>query len=340
MPDVLGWPALKPIDRRRFVADTAAAVLGAWQIPSLAQAPGRIYRVAVFDFFPVSPEHPNAVAFFDELRRRGYVAGRNLVVERRDAGGDPQRLALVAQEVVAWKPDLITASTAAPNLAMKAATATIPILMTGVGDPVSLGLVQSLARPGGNITGIATIVPGGFAGKSLQLLHEIVPGAKRIAVLVNPNNPLNGAALSQEGRPAAEGLGLDLRVFDVRGAADIEPAVEAAVRQRCDAAWILGDPLLTAPRVGALISRAGLPLMSLIRAHTQSGGLVSYGPDLVDLYRRAGAMADRLLKGAVAAELPIEQPTKFDLVINVKAAKALGLTVPSSVLLRADEVIE
>ena len=146
MPDVLGWPALKPIDRRRFVADTAAAVLGAWQIPSLAQAPGRIYRVAVFDFFPVSPEHPNAVAFFDELRRRGYVAGRNLVVERRDAGGDPQRLALVAQEVVAWKPDLITASTAAPNLAMKAATATIPILMTGVGDPSAWG--SSRAWPG------------------------------------------------------------------------------------------------------------------------------------------------------------------------------------------------
>jgi len=161
-------PALKRIDRRRFVAGAGASLLGAWQIPSMAQAPGKVYRVAVFDFFPVSPEHPNAIAFFDELRRRGYVAGRNLIVERRDAGGDPQRLALVAQEVVAWKPDLITASSTAPNVAIKVATATIPILMTGVGDPVSLGLVQSLARPGGNITGIAVIVPGGFAGKQLQ----------------------------------------------------------------------------------------------------------------------------------------------------------------------------
>jgi len=175
------------MDRRGFVADATAIVLGAWHLPSMAQASGRIYRVAVFDFLPVSSEHPNAIAFFDELRRRGYVVGRNLIVERRDAGGDPQRLAQVAQEVVAWKPDLITASSTAPNLAIKAATATIPILMTGVGDPVQLGLVQSLARPGGNITGIAVLVPGGFAGKQLQLLHEIVPGARRIAVLVNPN---------------------------------------------------------------------------------------------------------------------------------------------------------
>ena len=161
------------MDRRRFVADATAAVLGAWQVPSMAQAPGRVYRLAVFDFLPVSPEHPNAVAFFDELRRRGYVAGRNLIVERRDAGGDPQRLAQVAQEVVAWKPDLITASGTGPNLAIKAATATIPILMTGVGDPVRAGLVQGLARPGGNVTGIAVLVPGGFAGKQLQLLHEM-----------------------------------------------------------------------------------------------------------------------------------------------------------------------
>ena len=331
---------MKPIDRRRFLAESAVAALGMWQLPSLAQAPGRVYRVAVFDFFPVSPEHPNAIAFFEELHRRGYVAGRNLAVERRDAGGDPQRLALVAQEVVAWKPDLITASSTGPNLAIKAATATIPILMTGVGDPVQLGLVQSLARPGGNITGVAVIVPGGFAGKQLQLLHEIVPGAKRIALLVNPNNNMNSALVSREARPAAEGLGVELRVVEVRVPADIEPAVEAAVRQRCDAMWVLGDPLLNGPRIGALIARAGMPLMSFIRAHTQSGGLVSYGPDLVDLYRRAGEIADRLLKGAAPAELPIEQPTKFELVVNVKAAKALGLTVPGSVLLRADEVIE
>ena len=326
------------VDRRRFVAHSAA-VLGAWHMPSMAQVSGKVYRLAVFDFLPVSPENPNAIAFFDELRRGGYVAGRNLVVERRDAGGDPEQLALVAQEVIAWKPDLITASTAAPNLAIKAATATIPIVMTGVGDPVRLGLVQSLARPGGNITGIATIVPGGFAGKSLQLLHEIVPGARRIAVLVNPNNALISAAVAQEARPAAEVLGLELRVFDVRVAADIEAAVELAVSQRCDAAWVLGDPLLNPPRIGALISRAGLPLMSLIRGHTQSGGLVSYGPDLVDLYRRAGEIAVRILRGAIPAELPIEQPTKFELVVNVKAAKALGISIPSSILLRADEVI-
>ena len=145
--------------------------------------------------------------------------------------------------------------------------------------------------------------------------------------------------VAQEARPAADGLSLELRVFELRVAAEIEAAVETAVRQRRDAAWILGDPLLNPPPVGALISRPGLPLMSFIRVHTQSGGLVSYGPDLVDLYRRAGEIADRLLKGAVPAEVPIEQPTKFDLVVNLKTAKALGLQVPSRVLLRADEVI-
>ena len=304
------------IDRRQFVAHSSA-VLSAWPTPSMAQVPGKVYRVAVFDFLPVSPEHPNAIAFFDELRRRGYVVGLKhdrRTTRRRRRPLSAWRSSL--KEVVAWKPDLITASSTAPNLAIKAATATIPILMTGVGDPVRLGLVQSLARPGGNITGIAAIVPGGFAGKALQLLHETVPGARRIALFVNPNNALNTAMVVQEARPAAEALGIELRVFEVRVAADIEAAVETAVRQRCEAAWILGDPLLNPPRIGAMISRAGLPLMSFIRGHTQSGGLVSYGPDLVDLYRRAGAIADRLLKGAVPAELPIKQPTKFELVVK------------------------
>ena len=326
--------------RHVLVAGAAAAgVLVGWPLASTAQAQGKVYRIAVFDFFPVSPEHPNAVAFFDELRRRGYVTGRNLVVERRDAGGDPDLLARVAREVVAWGPDLITASSTGPNLAIKAATATIPIVMTGVADPVRIGLVESLARPGGNITGVAVIVPGGFAGKQLQLLHEIVPGARRVAMLVNSNNAYY-AMVQQEVAPAAQRLGVELRVFDVRAATEIEPALEAALRARCDAVWIWGDPLLTPPWVGALVGRVGLPLMSFLRAHAHAGGLASYGPDVVDLYRRAAAVADRVLKGAVPAELPIEQPSTFELVVNLKAAKALGLTIPSSVLLRADEVIQ
>ena len=213
----------------------------------MAQVTGKVYRVAVFDFLPVSPEHPNAMAFFDELRRRGYVVRRNLVVERRDAGGDPQRLALVAQEVIAWKPDLITASTCGAQPRDQGCDRNDSDSHDRRRRSGPARVVQSLARPGGNITGIATIVPGGFAGKSLQLLHEIVPGAKRIAVIVNPNNPVISAAVSQEARPAAEGLGLELRVFEVRVAADIEAAVELAVRQRCDAAWVLGDSAPQSP---------------------------------------------------------------------------------------------
>ena len=325
--------------RRHALAVAAVGVLGAWPLASTAQAQGKVYRVAVFDFFPVSPEHPNAVAFFDELRRRGYAVGRNLIVERRDAGGDPDRLAPVAHEVVAWGPDLITASSPGPNLAIKAATATVPIVMTGVGDPVRLGLVQSLARPGGNITGVAFTVPGGFAGKQLQLLHEIVPGARRIALLVNPNNAQN-VTVREEAALAAQRLGIEIRVFDVRATAEIEPALEAALRVRCDAVWMVGDPLLTPPWVGALVARVGLPLMSFLSAHAHAGGLASYGPDPIDLYRRAAAVADRLLKGAVPAELPVEQPSKFEFVVNLKAATDLSLTIPSSVLLRADEVVQ
>ena len=329
------------VDRRRLVAAALGAGLAhAWPLSVLAQAPGRVYRVAVFDFAPVSAQHPNALAFFDELRRRGYVAGQNLVVERRDAGGDPDRLALVAREVVAWKPDLITASSTAPNLAIKAATSTIPIVMTGVGDPVGIGLAQSLGRPGGNVTGIAFIVPGAFIGKMLQLLHEILPGATRIAMLVNPNNALNQVMIRQEAPAAAQRLGIEMRVYEVRTSAEVEPAIEHALRDRCDAVLVYGDPLLNPPRVGELVARAGLPLMSFIRAHAQAGGLVSYGPDTIELYRRAAGVADRVLKGANPAELPIEQPSKFDLVVNLKAAKALGVTIPSSVLLRADEVIQ
>ena len=221
------------MNRRDAIAGSAGALLGV-PLRSPAQTVGKVWRVGVFDFAPISEQHPNALAFFDELRRRGYVRGENLVVERRDAGSLPDRLPAIARELVAWKPDLVTVSGGAPNLAMKAATSSIPIVMTGVADPVSIGLAASLARPGGNITGMTPIVPGGFGGKMLQLLHEAVPGAKRIALFLDPNN---ASHVQSQGEldPSAERLGLVVRTVEVRkGARADDPASAAAAYRRSD----------------------------------------------------------------------------------------------------------
>lgn len=327
------------LDRRSVIAG-AGGVLLASALPSRAQ-PGKTYRIGVFDYGPVSPQHPNALAFFDELRRRGYVQGQNLLIERRDAGSQPDRLAEVAREMVAWKPHVITASGTGPNLALKAATDSIPIVMTGVGDPVGVGLVTSLARPGGNITGVASLVPEHFASKQLQLLHDTVPGAKRIAVLINPDNPLHKSLMVQAAATAQQ-LSLELRAFEVRAPEAAGAAIEAARRERCQAVYSPGDAVLNSPALGLgqLATDAGLPFLSGLRRQAEAGGLMSYGPDFLDLYRRAAILADRLFKGERAADIPIEQPSKYELVLNLKAAKALGLTIPRGVLLQADVAIE
>jgi len=327
------------LDRRSLVAGAGGAMLTA-VLPSRAQ-PGKTYRIGVFDYSPISPQHPNALAFFDELRRRGYVQGQNLVIERRDAHSRPERLAEVAREMVAWKPHVITASSPGPNLALKAATSSIPIVMTGVVDPVGAGLVASLARPGGNITGVAPIVPDHFAAKQLQLLRDALPGAKRIAMLINPANPFHKPLLEQLATTARQ-LDVELRVFEVHAAEGARPAIEAAKRDRCQAVFSPGDAVLNSPVVnlGQLAADAGLPLLSSLRRQTETGGLMSYGPDFPDLYRRAAILADRLFKGELPADIPIEQPSKFDLVVNLRTAKALGLTIPRSMLLQADVMIE
>lgn len=305
-----------------------------------AQTPGKVYRLGVFDYGPVSPKHPNAVAYFDELRRRGYAQGQNLVVLRRDAGSQLDRLGEIAREVVSWKPDVITASSSGANLALKAVTTSIPIVMTGVGDPVGVGLVASLARPGGNFTGITAVAGNQFSAKALQLLHEAVPRAKVIGVFINPDNPGNRMLLSPL-MAAAQHLSIDLRVFEVRAPQEVQAAIEAALREPCQAVYVPGDPVLNAPALGLgqRATDAALPLMSLLRLQVEAGGLMSYGPNFPDLYRRAAMQTDRLFRGERPAEMPIEQPTRFELVINRKTARTLGLTISQALLLQADEVL-
>ena len=276
------------------------------------------------------------------LRDLGWVEGRNLVIEARAAGGQLDRLPALARELIALNPDLIVASSPQPSRAAKDVTAVLPIVFVGVADPVRVGLVQSLARPGGNVTGVATLVPGGFMGKQLELLKEAVPGASRVATLGNLTNEIYRVTFPVEIPPTARALGLRLQVLEVSEPGQIEGAIEAAVRERADALHVLGDPIFHSPpnRLPELAARARLPAIYISADLVRAGGLMSYGPNFSELSRRAASYVDRILKGAKPAQLPVEQPTKFDLVINLRTAKALGLTIPPSLLLRADHVIE
>lgn len=280
-------------------------------------------------------------ALKEGLTRLGWVEGRNLTVDKRGAGGEQERLPALAAELVALKPDLIVAVAPQPTRAAKDAAGTIPIVMVAVADPVGVGLVQSLARPGGTITGFTTLVPGGFGSKQLELLMQALPGATRIAALVNPKNNVAMKHFPTDVPPAAARIGVRLQVVEVSSPIDLERAIDAAVRERAEGLLVYGDPMFHTPpgRLPDLAARAGLPAIYLVREVTQAGGLMSYGPDFEDMFRRAASYVDRILKGAKPSDLPIEQPTKFQFVINLKTATALGRTIPPSLLQRADEVI-
>ncbi len=282
-------------------------------------------------------------AFRQGLRELGRIEGRNLVVDVRGAEGQPDRLPALVAELVAGKPEIIIAVAPQPARAAKDAAGAIPVVFVAVADPIAAGLVPSLARPGGNVTGLSTVVSGGFMGKMLQLLKEAVPTASRIAVLWSSKNPMHVTLIPKELTPSAQPLGVQLQMLDVTEPTGIAPAVEAAVRERAQALLVLGDPMFHRPfgRVPELALRAKLPSLYLDRdVVTVGGGLLSYGPDWGVMFRRAAIYVDRILKGATPGDLPVEQPTKFDFVINLKTAKALGLTIPPSVLGRADEVIQ
>jgi len=331
------------MNRRAFIAAVAFALF-AKPLTVTAQTAAGVYRLGILHPGTWTPSDPVLLGNWipEALRELGYIEGQNLIVERRNAAGQPDQLPALARELVALRPDLIVASSPQPNRAVKDATSTIPIVMFAVGDPVRAGLVANLARPGGNLTGVAAVVPGGFMAKMLELLHQAVPKATRIAMLVNPTNEMHRILVPLEIPEAARRLGVQIQTIEARTVDEIEPALNAAVGERAEALFIQGDPVFNSPpaRLPQLVARTGLPALYFFRTQVEAGGLMSYGPVLPELSRRAAIYVDRILKGAKPGDLAIEQPTKFELVINVRAARAITLEIPPALLARADEVIE
>ena len=279
-------------------------------------------------------------AFRRGLRELGYIEGQNIVIERRDAEGNVQRLPDAAAELVRLKVDVIVTTGTTGALAAKQATSTVPIVITTGGDPVASGLIASLARPGGNITGLTNIASD-LAGKRLELLKETVPKLTRVGVLWNPADP-GGTSSLKETEAVAPALGMQVQSLGVRSPKDFETAFKAATGGRTHALIILQTALINAQRtrIVELATKNRLPTMFGEGTHVESGGLMSYAPNSADLFRRAATYVDKMLKGAKPADLPVEQPTKFEFIINLKAAKQIGLTIPPNVLARADKVIK
>jgi len=307
------------------------------------QPPGKIPRIGILAVGIPTTYVSRHEAFRRGLREFGYVEGQNITIEYRYGEGTYERLPALAAELVRLKVDVIVAASAPETDAARRATASIPIVFALTGEPVGTGQVASLARPGGNITGMAgaeLVGPGLFA-KRLQLLKEAFPHISRVAVLRNPTN-LNAPLRWQQTQEAAPVLGLALRLHDVRTADDIAGAFAAMTRERPDALLVLPDPFLLHHRasIAALTARERLPAITGIREYGEAGLLMIYGSDIADNYRRAAGYVAKILQGAKPADLPVQQPVKFELVINLKTAKALGLTIPPSVLGRADQVID
>src|SRR5437763_10509037 len=324
--------------RRDFIIFLAGA-MAAW--PPAARAQQKLMPVIGF-LSPTSPSpsSPLLAAFRQGLSEAGYVEGQNLAIEYRWAEGHYDRLPALAADLVGLKVDLIVANSPPAALAAKSATSTIPIVFRGGEDPVRAGLVASLARPGGNLTGVS-FVPDGLTAKRLELLSELVPRAGVIALLVNPNST-NAERVIQDVQQAALAKGVQLHVLKAGSESEINSAFASLVQLHVDALVVAANPFLSSRReqLVALASRHAVPSIYAWREFAASGGLISYGPSLTYAFRLVGHYAGKVLKGAKPADLPVQQPTTFELVINLKTAKALGLTLPQSILARADEVIE
>jgi len=340
--DPTRWPHVRQepsMERRTFMALVSGGLLAA-PLAAEGQPAGRVYQIGVLPPGPIAPRAHLWDTFRQGLRALGYVEGQNIAVVIRSPEQGPQQLPDLAADLVRLKVDVIVA-TGTPGIgAAQRATRTIPIVMAASIDPVGTGFVASLARPGGNITGL-DLLSGDLAGKRLQLLRETVPGLSRVAVLWNPSAP-EAVAQWKITQAAAQTLGMQLQSLEVRRSDEFESAFQAAIRKRAGALILLDDTLLYThgTKIIDLAAKSRLPVMYGFREHVEAGGLMVYGASLRDLYRRAAIYVDKILKGAKPADLPVEQPTKFDLAINLKTAKALGLTIPQSLLQRADEVIQ
>ena len=327
--------------RREFIAGLGgAASAGLWPLGARAQQAGKVWRVGMLDTTSAVLNVKNIDAFRASMRALGYVEGQNLVIDYRSPDGRLERLPELVAELIRLKCDVMVTRGTPPTLTAKNATSAIPIVMTAVGEPVETGLVQSLARPGGNVTGLSSFVTQ-LAQKRVELLKELAPRISRVGYLGNMSNA-SASPQWDEIKLAAQALGLEALMFDVRKPEDIAPSFDAAVAKTIDAFTVGNDSVMLASRarVTALAAQHRLPIVYASREYVDAGGLISYAAHYPDLYRRAAGYVDKIFKGAKPADLPVEQPTRLEIVINLKTAKTLGLTVPPTLLARADEVIE
>jgi putative tryptophan/tyrosine transport system substrate-binding protein len=322
------------IERRKFLATLGGAA--AWPLAARAQQTGKIWRIG----YIVHEHLKHFDALFEQLRQLGYVEGQNIIVERRYAQGRAERFEEFAAEMVRLKADVIIVNTTPAAIAARKVTTTIPIVIPTAIDPVGAGLITSLAHPGGNITG-STILSAELSAKRLELLKEVIPGLSRMAVLWNAANPANALAWRQT-QDAARALGVTLQPHAVQGPKDFEVAFALMAEERPDAVFVLEDALIVQylRRIVDFAIEKRLPTVFGHRDRVEAGGLMSYGPQFSEMMRRAASQMDKILRGARPADLPVEQPTAFEFVINLRTANALGLTVPPLLLSRADEVIE
>jgi putative ABC transport system substrate-binding protein len=324
--------------RREFIAGVGAAAV-AWPLAAHAQQPARQPTIGLLVAGTPASHGKWVAAFLQRLGELGWIEGRTVAIEYRWAEGHMERFAQIAAEFVKLKVDVILVTATPAVLAAKQASSVIPIVFTTVTDPVVTGLVASMARPGGNVTGLSQQTTQ-LGGKRLDLLREILPRLRQVAVIYNPANPSTVSEM-EEVRVAARTLGLEIAALEVRRAQDVAPGINL-LKGRAEALYVLTDPFVAINQlqINALALEARLPTMHALREYVESGGLMSYGASFSDLFRHAGDYVDRILRGAKPAEMPVEQPTKFELVISLKAAKELGLTIPPLLLARADEVIE
>jgi putative tryptophan/tyrosine transport system substrate-binding protein len=325
------------VKRRAFITLLGGAA--AWPLVAQAQPPGKQPTIGFLGATAPTAQMQWTAAFVQRLRELGWIEGRNVAIEYRWAEGRAERFAEIAAEFVRLKVDVILTHSTPAVLAAKQATSAIPIVFATASDPVGSGLVANLARPGGNVTGLSNQT-GDLAAKRVELLREVVPRLSRLATLANMDNP---AAVDEmrQAQAAARVLGLTVQTLEIRRAEDIARVFEG-LKRGADALYVAPDGLVNANRIriNTLALGAGVPTMHAFREYVESAGLMSYGPNLPDAFRRAAELVDKILRGAKPADIPVEQPTKFDLVINLTTAKALGLDVPPTLLARADEVIE